>query len=369
MVKTVLLLAVFGMRFQSASVAREKTPSRTSSRSLAGERCGPPRKKTKLSAVRCDRYASCAPGVSHENQCFCDRLCRVYGDCCADYVDEEDGHPLTPLPPRHISCSPTPGYPVPVYIITDCPATYGVQFVLDGCRRGSTSSHPPSNETFYVVPVSGRTSGLVYRNIYCALCHGEDDTGFWNVSAGYCAAQVTSTTVDDHENLMLQESTFVGGCSLFSFTPTPDVPEPRRCVNSRATFPSNADAELTAGCTRPSNVAYVYVETELNHAYRNRDCAACNGVDDYDLSCKLWSGSFRSVDIILSAFESFDIILDLNTGKSSTVWKESETQTLRPSSCPGGHVYDPFAGTCRSIACPPGTSFTESGQCYQQRRM
>jgi len=362
--KTSVLLALFWISLQTAVALL------TNSSSLAGEDDGPP-----TSEVTCDYFASCAPGIDHKNQCFCDRLCRIYGDCCSDYVDEEDGYPPTPLPAQHFTCTRISSYPYSVYVITDCPSTYDVRFVLDGCRHGSASARPPSTETFYVVPVTSRTSRLVYRNIYCAVCHGEEDAGFWNVTT-VCQEPSTEDTVssgqessgiDDIDTLMRQES-FVDDCS-FSFTPTIDVPEPRRCVDSIATCPDDADAELVSGCLRSSNVVYVYASE--NVPYRNRDCSACNG-EAGNLSCFVASSATPITDHYHydyyyygdSDLESFAIILDLNVGKGSAVGLSTGgSRTQRLGSCPDGHVYDPFAGTCRSVTCPPGTSLTEIGQC------
>jgi len=325
------------------------------------------RKKTTLTEVlSCDRYASCAPGVDHTNSCFCDRLCRIYADCCPDYVDEEGDHQLTPLSPDLFTC--TWMHPSPVYIITKCPATYDVQFVLDGCRFGSAHVHHPSNEVFYVVPVSSRTSGLVYRNVYCAICHGEENVGFWNVTTGSCheqhiLEQVTSAAgVENIEELVRHES-IVGNC-LFSFTPVSNIPEPRRCVDSVSSCPDDADAEVASRCARASNVVYVYHGIRFQ-AYRNRDCAACNGISDYQLTCNSSTLDLRGPGT--GSFESFAIVLDLNTGKGSAVKTGSgeSLRTERLGSCPERHVYDPFASICRAITCPPGHSFTKNGQCQR----
>ena len=312
--------------------------------------------------VTCDYNASCAR--DHKNQCFCDRLCRVYGDCCSDYVDEEDGRPLMPLPAQHFTCTSMSSSHYSVYVITDCPSTYNVQFVLDACRQGSTSARPPSNEMFYVVPVTSRTSKLVYRNVYCAVCHGETDVSFWEVETRNCEVpqtddEVTSSGIDSIDSLMRKE-TFVDNC-LFLFNSTTDVPPPRHCVDSISACPEGADAELASGCLRPSNVAYVY--TSEGVPYRNRDCAACNGVTR-SLSC-----SFAPDEILLGSIKSFAIILDLNIAKGSAVGlSDGGSRTQRLGSCPDGHVYDPFAGTCRPITCPPGTSFTDNGQCEPQSK-
>jgi len=156
----------------------------------------------------------------------------------------------------------------------------------------------------------------------------------------------------------MRRQSFVDGCR-FSYEPPTDVREPRRCISHIATCPPDADAQRVLRCFRPDGVAYVYKSN--GPTYRNRDCAVCNGVSDYDLSCNS-TLTLRSRHV--GSFESFSIILDLNTGKGSTVGEATGgSATQRLGSCPELHVYDPFAGTCRAIACPPGQSFTEDGLC------
>ena len=357
---TFVLLALSAMLSQTAAEAGKSAPTWKNSRD--GDRY--PR-KAKPPKITCDRYASCAEGVENDDTCFCDRVCRLYGDCCSDYVDD-DGPPLTPLPPSVFSCI-WMSFRL-LYVITDCPATYDVQFVRDGCRLGSSSPRHPPNETFYVIPVSSRTSELVYRNVYCAMCHGEENVAFWEVSnPGICnlphiseRESTDAESTDDH-----QLESFVEGC-VFTFSPASDLPEPRRCVNSVDSCPEDADAEQASRCTQSSNVAYVY-HTVSHQAYRNHDCAACHRISDYRLTCNSTQDQDDRNPPGLGTFESFSIVLDINTGKGSTVRTVSDgSQTMTLGSCPDRHVFDPFAGTCRAIVCPPGNLFTEDGQC--QRR-
>ena len=101
-----LLLALCGpMPFQTASVTRDDASR--SFRDVEGH--GP---ASSVEMTSCDRYASCSTPDEHYHQCFCDRLCRLYDDCCSDYVDEEGGHPLTPLSPSQFTCTLMPDYGV-----------------------------------------------------------------------------------------------------------------------------------------------------------------------------------------------------------------------------------------------------------------
>jgi len=317
------------------------------------------RNTTTSTEMTCKDNASCVPGVDHSDTCFCDRLCRVYSDCCPDYVDEEGARQLMPLPSSSFACSFVLHYPV--YIITECPPTYDVQFVRDNCRRGSATARPPSSETFYVVPVSSRTSGLVYRNVYCAVCHAEDDVGFWSVKTKYCN-EPESVGVRKNIDDLRQQS--FGSCT-FSFSPVSDVPLPRRCVDSVTTCPDDANAEVASRCALSSNVAYVYKRLD-DTAYRNRDCAECHGMEDHDLSCSS-SSEATGRKPPPDALESFAIIFDINTGTGSTVRTQSGKITQSLASCPQRHVYDPFMGSCRMVTCPPGHSFTENGQCQSRQ--
>ena len=355
--KTCLTLALFGALFQTAV-----TEDGNSRSSLSVEDGGLWRNKRAVLTMTCENYASCSNDTDNYHTCFCDRLCRVYGDCCPDYVDKEGGHQLTPLSPRSFVCRKFPDHSrQPVYVITECPATYSVQFVLDGCRQGSESTDRSSADIIYLVPVSNRVTGLVYRNIYCAMCHDEEDVSFWNVTSEHCDMQVQenqgsetteSAGVDDMEH-----ESFVSAC-LFSFSPMRDVPVPRRCIDNIATCPDEADAELASQCSRPSRVAYVY-QPPTGQAYRSRDCAACNGISDHDLQCTSMPLDDREPPV-----ESFDVIFDLNTMLGSKVRTGSGGPLIqRLGSCPERHVYDPFAGVCRGINCPPGRLMTASDRC------
>jgi len=316
----------------------------------------------KLAQETCDRYASCER-VDHAHTCYCDRFCRVHADCCPDYVDQPGDSAAYPLLPEFFACLRLSDKQF--YVIKECPVNYTVQFVRDACRRVSVNEQPLHNETFYVIPVSSRTSGLVYRNVYCAACHGEDNVAFWQVKTRGCMEPETSET-DGPENIdiLMRWSSFVGNCSFY-YLPPSDVSTPRRCVSKYPnpiidTCPKGTDAQLASRCTEPSNVAFVYFRGRV---YRNRHCAACHGKYNYtcNSSPPFYNRSGRQ-------FESFTIMLDLNIGKGVANNKRSgETWTQRLRSCAERHVYDPFKGTCLVITCPPGHTFTDDGRSLCRR--
>lgn len=134
----------------------------------------------------CDQRNSCGPSnvyarlPFHARNCFCDAVCQIFGDCCADYV------PLPPPVPDISGGTSTPVFTCQrvedintsfeYYIVDRCPREYSANAtVRELCRNERLEG------LFYRLPVAGRSSGLLYRNAYCALCSGEKDYVFWRV--------------------------------------------------------------------------------------------------------------------------------------------------------------------------------------------
>lgn len=142
----------------------------------------PPRPET----VSCERRASC--GIDKANarlpfytrNCFCDVLCRTYDDCCADFRSEsvETVNSLPNLPRSVISCARVEEIDTAyeIYVITKCPRGFSNAFVRDRCEDERISGE------FYRLPVSGVTSGVLYRNAYCAICANETAYLFWRMA-------------------------------------------------------------------------------------------------------------------------------------------------------------------------------------------
>jgi len=63
-----------------------------------------------------------------------------------------------------------------IYIVTKCPRGYSDRVVRDRCEDERISGE------FYRLPVSGLTSGVLYRNAYCAMCANETAYLFWRMA-------------------------------------------------------------------------------------------------------------------------------------------------------------------------------------------
>jgi len=143
--------------------------------------------------MNCDERASCSYSDARRRNCYCDDLCRIYADCCADYD-------VTMTPPASdviivtqslstVSCQRLPdvvtrgdvmtpddvtaGRETELYVVGRCPASYNDSEIVRRCELHA-SDNPA--DRFYRVPVVLRPNPLrlTYRNVYCAACTAAD---------------------------------------------------------------------------------------------------------------------------------------------------------------------------------------------------
>lgn len=112
--------------------------------------------------------------------CNCDSLCEEYDDCCDDYSRRPKSsnrsavhrlHKVTSC--KHLKFTEEPQFH---YVIDRCPKEFGKKVIERNCRGRNSSAEEES--TLTRVPVVGRQSMILYRNVYCAICNGEQDVVF-----------------------------------------------------------------------------------------------------------------------------------------------------------------------------------------------
>ena len=282
------------------------------------------RKKLLSRREDCTATSSCTHPQSatiplSDRNCFCDKLCQLFDDCCADSVDSaafylhftrarlQGLYKCMDIPRNgHLAVDP-------IYVINACPQSYEVANVKSGCE------HPSDDDPLSLLPLSDPVSGLVFRNVFCAVCHQMYPTGpeqgqplhFWQQEAT-CQPQEGATAQDDssgeitvdypgsefdfeasREGLIevsteppatLQDTLETKNCTISYLTPLLGVPEPRICKHHISTcaapsWPSNAE-----GCSGPTD--YVYTSRQQDgQVYRNKQCAMCNKEAETDLQC------------------------------------------------------------------------------------
>lgn len=138
--------------------------------------------------------------------CACDEQCSIYDDCCEDSnftVNHQDVQ-------KEYTCVATT-FHGSVYMKTSCPPSTNYTTVIrENCES--------PNETLLRVdvllstPVTNTKKRVTYRNLFCALCHDEDDFEFWNIG-------FTSELFTNKGNNVIESSTSTSiniSSSLFS---------------------------------------------------------------------------------------------------------------------------------------------------------
>lgn len=262
-----------------------------------------------------------------------------------------------------VRCEVMNGWKVGIYVISSCPADYTENSdVIEACDTDSKY-----DDVIHRIPVSGdgriRSAGRVYRNIHCAVCHGEPNSWFWLVAM---SRQCEAGSRDD-------------GCRL-AFHP-PSVPIPlRTCLRyttsacpdddpeSSTETPSvrNTVTRNTSLAARCRQAAASFV-TDGRRVFRNRYCARCssNDNDDVDearlpLRC-VQVPSFSSSSVPVLDSSRYDVVYDLNAGRRRDLRTGSSSAV--GLQCDDTKVYDPLLADC--VPLPYCT--TTSSRCRLRR--
>lgn len=311
-----------------------------------------------------------APLTYHDRNCFCDDLCHLYGDCCRDNEDQP-GRPGVSLDLDTVSCRRVMEIDpeVELYIVDSCPEGYSDTEVRQKCDMDTDLSWT-NGLAFYRLPVTGKHSGILYKNFHCAQCAGDMDVIFWNVQVGCSEVPENLNTAPPRKviNDVLQytrEGKYFCGLEFVH-----DQVSARHCkTNINRCDRSYKDKRIRKKCR--SHTAYVYVGKQV---FKNKYCAVCNYVNESYLSCED-TRTPKGMDIIphlglLDVTAPLIVTLDLDTGlgkvKENRVGvaglpQQSEVSVDLPR-CQENHVYDPFAATCRQLLCH-GDEVLVDGRC------
>ena len=128
-----------------------------------------------------------------ELDCFCDKDCKEFGNCCLDsnelnsmlnenlsdnelikrlneFVSLKEDYDCKEL-------SKANSY-VDLFVKSRCPTDFNVKLIRDKCEQKSTSNtqfESNSKDPYDTVPVTSTRSRITYSNIYCALCNEYKD--------------------------------------------------------------------------------------------------------------------------------------------------------------------------------------------------
>ncbi|KAF6216028.1 hypothetical protein GE061_000365 [Apolygus lucorum] len=269
-----------------------------------------------------------------DRNCMCDPLCGEYGDCCPDSVHFEVSEQRRGT--ASYKCVELRNFGG-IYMSYTCPPRWGDMDVRRGCELASVSTKDPMAG----VPVSSNTTGITYRNLYCAMCHDDHyDLHVWHPRLE-CSAFPLQLPPTNFSKLLEFNGTNWGVTLDDRFYPCtidPVVPESamsfiRRCQpNVIRTCAINwTNIEVRSRCEAYTSLVYLG-----DKIYRNPHCAVCNNDPLQYLSCSptLFRNNFPKEFSLVA----FSVLFDLSGGQVGLT-------TL----CGDHQLFDPFFKRCRSI--------------------
>ncbi|KAJ8031519.1 G-protein coupled receptor Mth2 [Holothuria leucospilota] len=128
-----------------------------------------------------DCVGRCGQG-SNQTSCACDNKCKIYDDCCIDFDDQCPNESISSCYvnrtqqngdyDRYSSCLPlagnssvSDGFPTKYMMVSSCPNTWNNGLIRERCIANDSS------DFFNFLPVHDG-NGVLFKNSYCALCHG-----------------------------------------------------------------------------------------------------------------------------------------------------------------------------------------------------
>lgn len=269
---------------------------------------------------------------------------------------------------------------VGVYAVFKCPSTWlkrsqelglsmeEFQFVQDACDAANSS-----------LPLaSDAASGQVYKNEYCALCHGGSQMAFWHHNM-VCSSELLGIVRGQTPLSLDAISEFCGSCSYMSppaiYSSGPrDLPQqPRSCtpaISSCLTFSEFSTMEVNLklsieeyqqivdNCTHLTNYVQtfssVYAEDVV---FKNPYCIRCNNIlsiiDPICFSfdplsfpvCKATTGA--QVEIVVDAALGTLQIFNLSRSSSALILGDVTIDVQ----CAVGQIFDFVNRKCRNVSC------------------
>ena len=312
--------------------------------------------------------------------CYCDQLCTVFDDCCPGASLQHSN--TTSFSQRKISRGTFTCEEIleisksTISFVNRCPLKYGDAGIRSECE--TTERNGLLN-----VPVSDAVTNILYRNVYCAICHNVTKYIYW-LQKIYCrkmpiyhSSNETSPTPTPTEslqsfkrnNLCLEEIKYFHP----NFTHRVCKPHVSSCSEGWG------DGMYKGACASHTNFI-----SAGGHYYKNKYCALCNYEEAYVIG-PYCSCSCREIqpDRITESVKmySFSLIMDANSGghyTESGAISAGDMENIgsdfstRERQCMPTEVYDHFNDMCRALQCrlplqlhkgkcnPPASGFNTS---------
>ena len=217
---------------------------------------------------------------------------------------------------------------------------------------GTLCENVDSGNVISSMPVIGNTSHLLYRNLYCAVCHNEHYTSL--------NPQLSCSWKSEYEgNYTIKELLKLDACKI-EYTIAEDF-------NMIYTNPVRICYPAISECSNPAANDIIKKECETrrneyvfttNNIYMNKHCYFCSDEMGIDVSCNHLVYNFTIRDGKHVHTYSLRMLFDLESGRVRSEkrrrFHRENNEFLIGTECLDTQILDPFTDTCRDITCTPG---------------
>ncbi|KAK6195556.1 hypothetical protein SNE40_000963 [Patella caerulea] len=286
----------------------------------------------------CTKRLDSKPNI-YCDTCYCDEPCQYYGDCCP-------GWKRTPAKVVHTACGSTTFPDIGNFItrVDDCPNEYQSTNLKKLCNQNSTDNWR------FTQLVSDHTTGLVYKNNYCAQCNGVQNGDAWKANV-VCGSGFPTFTDTSSKDQIFRDIMGESECVVRYIPPENFIPH--EC-------PSSEDYVTLSKCNQTGQ--WLRFDALTNKSceelpynpiknYKNIFCYICNTY--YPWSYIKYDYVPRDPTTIFSM--ALTSLFDLSD--ESPMASEVVSNDL---TCP--MLQDPYLCTCRDTRCANGKEL-KGGEC------
>lgn len=265
--------------------------------------------------------------ITYGRCCECSKHCKYFGTCCLDAFFDDN---ITSLKEyvdlfykqivirKHVRLSPVLNIDhfVPYKIISSP--------IITTCDDANSGYFESCNKNYSKSDLLVRDDSVVYRNKYCALCHGATNYSYVSYQLRCWENDPNKTIADRSCSLSIADYKYK---SFPSFYPPA---EKMTCTKSEKSLCLNSYLSL--------------IFTNHSKTYANPFCAICTMTSIKD---NKWCSDYISCSRCDAPFPRFRMLISLSENGN---W-ESSLDYGKPL-CPCGYTYDIFNDDCKKINDP-----------------
>ncbi|XP_077977288.1 uncharacterized protein LOC144432862 [Glandiceps talaboti] len=285
---------------------------------------------------------STIPPFADYQLCSCKSNCIGRGNCCYDYLDvcnHQNG--LQDVVAGLEFCMKTKVDEEYIWTIQKCPRSWSSEDIRQKCENINETS------MLGVTPVIS-PNGVVYRNIYCSICHGANMTTLqfaaleWNCPSS--SKRLFRSHLSSIHSVLAMASS-VHDCVRAVVIPDHIMTSLESCVYFINSCPvTSFDETAIKLCSNYTS----YLTFGPGIYYRNIHCLQCN-FESIDMSGHKCGIPLHVIE--LSRGPSFDILFDFNTMGDFHL-DAAGLEFREHWDCPHGEIFDVIQEKCVTKGCP-----------------